>query len=202
MLWVASVLLLLFVPTTTAAAAQWVHVEGAPGSHACAARLAGSDIDTTLMLNRKGQLILVVGRADWHASGTERIGLRIDNFTIDHLQATAFNNLLLVLIKDGAILNRLRVAKNLHWYLPSGTHHASVTGLGERWRGCGSAIGVSSKASSRLVSSCPPCRQPILRPGAGGTGCVFRSMPGRYSGACRAVVPGEVGLMFRSCRAG
>jgi hypothetical protein len=102
-----------------------------PGGDACAARLAGKEVDTMLMLNRNGELILVAGRADWRASGSYQIGLRIDDFEAAMLPAGAFNNLVLALIKDETILNRLKTAKDLYWSLPSGTYHATVAGLGD-----------------------------------------------------------------------
>jgi hypothetical protein len=108
---------------------EWVHIESVPGGDACAARLVGREVDTMLMLNRDGQLLLVAGRTDWSASGPEEISLRIDSFELDHLQASAFNNLVLLPIVDGAVLKRLRAAKDLYWSLPSGTYHAAVAGL-------------------------------------------------------------------------
>ncbi len=111
--------------------AQWTHIETVPGGTACAARLAGSEVDTMLMLNRSGQLILVAGRSDWRASGPEEVSLRIDDFELDHLRANAFNNLVLLLISDEAVVKRLMAAKELYWTLPSGTYHATVSGLGD-----------------------------------------------------------------------
>lgn len=109
---------------------QWAHIESIPGGTACAARLAGNEVDTMLMLNQKGELILVAGRADWRASGSQEIGLRIDGFELDHLQASAFNNLVLLPISDEAVLKRLKAAKDLYWSLPAGKYHAAVAGLG------------------------------------------------------------------------
>lgn len=110
---------------------RWVLMDRAAGSNSCVARLAGSDIDTVLMLNQNGQLVLVAGRADWHGSGSHDIALRIDEFEIDDLQVSAFNNLVLVPISDETVLKRLKVAKDLYWSLPSGRYHAAVAGLGD-----------------------------------------------------------------------
>ena len=116
---------------SAAAAEQWTHIENMAGATGCAARLSGDEVDTMLMINRAGQLVLVAGRADWHASGPEEISLRIDDFGLSHLSATAFNNLVLLQITDEAILQRLRLAKDLYWSMPSGNYHAGVAGLGE-----------------------------------------------------------------------
>jgi hypothetical protein len=113
-----------------AGAGRWELMESAPGSNSCA-RLTGNEVDTMLMLNGNAQLILVAGRADWHASGSEEIALRIDDIRLEHLTAGAFNNLVLLPITDEAILKRLKTAKNLIWSLPSGKYHAVVAGLGE-----------------------------------------------------------------------
>jgi len=123
--------LILCFAVTPAFAAQWTHVENVTGGNACAARLVGSEVDTTLMLNRSGQLILVAGRSDWRASGPEQVSLRIDDFELDHLQANAFNNLVLVLISDEAVVKRLMAAKELYWTLPSGKYRAMISGLGD-----------------------------------------------------------------------
>ncbi len=111
-------------------AGEWTHIENVPGGTACAARLTGNEVDTMLMLNQNGELLLVAGRADWHASGSQEITLRIDDLKIDHLTANAFNNLVLLQISDDAVLQRLRAAKDLYWRLSFGSYHAMVAGLG------------------------------------------------------------------------
>jgi len=83
------------------------------------------------MLNRSGQLVLVAGRPDWRASGPVEVSLRIDGFELSHLQANAFNNVVLVLISYEAVVKRLMAAKELYWTLPTGKYHAAVSGLGD-----------------------------------------------------------------------
>jgi hypothetical protein len=132
--WMHLGLLLALVPTTLAAqepAIRWMHIEKVPGGTACAARLPGDEVDTMLMLNKNGQLILVAGKADWRASGSQEIGLRIDGFELNHLSAEAFNNLVLLQVADETALKRLKVAKDIFWLLPSGVYHATVAGLGD-----------------------------------------------------------------------
>lgn len=65
----------------------------------------------------------MAGRADWSAFGPEKVSLRIVDFELDHLQANAFNNLVLLLISDKAVLKRLMAARDLYWTLPSGRYH-------------------------------------------------------------------------------
>jgi hypothetical protein len=129
---------------------EWALMENAAGSNSCAARLTGSEVDTMLMLNQNGELLLVAGKAAWRAAGSQGIALRIDDVEFDHLTASAFNNLVLLPISDDAMLRRLQSAKDLYWYLPSGKYHAAVAGLGEalEWlHTCehGKHLGVSSE---------------------------------------------------------
>jgi hypothetical protein len=78
-----------------------------PGGDACAARLVGAEVDTMLMLNRDGKLLLVAGRNDWNVSGPEDIGLRIDDLDAMYLQASELSNLVLVPISNEIVLKRL-----------------------------------------------------------------------------------------------
>lgn len=129
-------LTLLFLPLPLVAAAsgsastkKWVHIETIPGGTACAVRRHGSDVDTMMMLNRSGQLVLIAGRSGWQGAGPETIAIRVDRGPIDRLKADAFNNLVMVRIGSRAILKRLERAKNLLWYMPTGEYHAEVAGL-------------------------------------------------------------------------
>jgi hypothetical protein len=108
---------------------RWTYIQNIPGGNACAARLSGGEVDTMLMLDQSQQLILVAGRADWRAFGSEEIGLRIDGFQLEHLHASAFNNLILLPINDEVVLKRLKVGNDLYWLLPSGKYYAAITGL-------------------------------------------------------------------------
>jgi len=133
--WATLLLVSIVVKAVTAIAdqsiGQWTHIDNVPGGTACAARLAGNDIDTMLMINGAEQLILVAGRADWHVSGPQEVGLRIDGFELSHLKASAFNNIVLLPIDDLVVQKRLASATDLYWTLSSGRYHASVTGLGD-----------------------------------------------------------------------
>jgi hypothetical protein len=133
--WMWVLLLLAMTATAPVMAAgeasvdRWTHIESVPGGTACAVRTTGGEVDTMLMLNQSWQLILVAGRADWSASGSLEITLRIDEFEMDHLHASALNNLVMLQISDDAVLKRLKTAKDIYWYLPSGKYHAEVSGM-------------------------------------------------------------------------
>jgi hypothetical protein len=84
-----------------------------------------------MTLNRTGELMLVVGRRDWRLSGAFDVTLGVDDAEFAHLQANAFNNLVLLLITNGAVLRRLTAAKDIYWHFPFGQYHASVVGFGD-----------------------------------------------------------------------
>ena len=122
---------LFFITVGVATSAQWEHLNEVLGTPGCAARHSGDQVDVLLMINEVGQLILVAGRADWHFSGPEDISLRIDDFDLTHLQASAFNNLVLLPISDEAVVGRLKTARDIYWSIPSAKYHAAVSGFGD-----------------------------------------------------------------------
>jgi hypothetical protein len=138
--WVLAMCIVTSSATSAAAADGWDVSRGLPGSDVCVASRTGGEVDAMLMLNRRGQLLLVVGRQDWHKpTGIQDVGLQVDGFAIAHVNATVFDNLVFVLIEDDALVKRLRAAKTVTWYLPWGQYQASVAGLTEAWdwvRGC------------------------------------------------------------------
>ena len=109
----------------------WIIGGGAPGVDTCVARLPGAEVDTMLMLNKDGDLLLVAGREDWQQpAGNWDISVQVDDVEIEHVKATVFNNLVFLLVKDESTVHRLRAAKVIAWYLPVGVYRASVAGLG------------------------------------------------------------------------
>ena len=84
-----------------------------------------------LMLSDAGQVVLAVSRSDWHVSGPQKVRLGIDRFESANLQANGFSNLVLLLIADNDMQQRLKTAKDLHWSLPFGKYHAAVSGIGD-----------------------------------------------------------------------
>ena len=132
LMWLMALLLALppvAVASGSASTRKWVHIETIPGGTACAVRHRGSEVDTMMMLNRSGQLVLIAGRSGWHGAGSETIAMRVDRGPIDRIKADAFNNLVMVRISSLATLKRLERAKNLLWYMPTGEYHTEVAGL-------------------------------------------------------------------------
>jgi hypothetical protein len=113
-----------------AGADRWVLEDKLPGADRCSVRANGADIDTMLMLNRSGKLILVAGHADWARPLTSiEADLQIDQDPVLKLQANTFTNLVLAPLSDEQTA-RLRSAHTLSWHLPWGDYRSEVSGLG------------------------------------------------------------------------
>lgn len=99
---------------------------------ACAARLVGDQADTLLMLNKAGALVLAAGHGDWTGlKGQAPISLSIDGAIPEALNATMMNEIVLTLVTDPDMVERLRRAHSLSWDLPSGHYTAKVSDLGK-----------------------------------------------------------------------
>ena len=109
-------------------AGEWRMLEG---DAACSARLEGSQVDTMLMANKDGELVLVAGRRDWKLPPTDQAGtLQADDHPPRKIKGDGVANLILVLIKDKRLYGELRNARQITWSLPVGRFTANVTGLG------------------------------------------------------------------------
>jgi hypothetical protein len=99
-------------------------------SGGCVARRSGAEIDTMLIVNHDGIVILIGGRPSWNIpTGPRQVTLDFDGHHWNEIAATSFTSLLLVQIKDQAMLAQLQSAKTITWTLPNGTFHADVTGI-------------------------------------------------------------------------
>ncbi|MGH7010213.1 MAG: hypothetical protein ACREEX_05190, partial [Caulobacteraceae bacterium] len=120
-------------PPPIAGAGRWrllVTLPGTPG-RACAARVAGDQIDTLMLLNNAGDLVLIGGHSNWATWGGDvRLQLAIDGSPPINLTAATADNLILTLVKDPALLARLRRARTLDWTIPTGHVRGDVAGLG------------------------------------------------------------------------
>lgn len=128
-------------------AGQW-RLMGPADPAPCSARLPGAEIDTVLLINKDGALVLVGGRGDWELAVSEQtITLQIDKLPPADVKAELGVNLVLAPITDGALLGRLRHAHQLSWTLPMGHFSADVTGLGaalDAAKACYRHIGASA----------------------------------------------------------
>jgi hypothetical protein len=97
----------------------------------CEARIAGDQIDTIMILNDRGDLVLMGGHTDWATWGGDvSLQLSIDGARPVSITASTLNNLILALVKDPELVQRLRAAKTLEWTIPTGHVRGDVAGLG------------------------------------------------------------------------
>lgn len=118
-------------PQPIAGAGDWKLVDDPRNGNRCSLRRNGPEIDTMLTRNRDGQFILIGGRGDWaNPTGHTKITLQLGDASPQELEASIFDNLVLVAIKDPAMSDRLVHATSLGWHMPWGDFHADLTGLG------------------------------------------------------------------------
>jgi hypothetical protein len=97
----------------------------------CSARIDGDQIDTNMLLNNDGDLVLIGGHRDWATWGGEvPLQLAVDDAPPLAMTANTTLNLITVLVKDPGLLQRLRDAKTLDWTIPTGHVRGDVSGLG------------------------------------------------------------------------
>jgi hypothetical protein len=110
----------------------------------CFARLQGDQVDTLLAVNRDGKMVVGAGRPEWKLpSGEERLALQIDGAPPVQLKGSPVGNIVIALVSDDGLADRLRRAQRLGWGLPNGSFSASVTGLGAAFdaiRACSSTL--------------------------------------------------------------
>ncbi len=119
--------------TPIVGAGKWMMVQDLPfiARPPCVARLEGSDINTSLMLNKDGKLILVGGHEDWSmGTGEVHFQLRIDDDPPRVMQASLLNNIMLAPIFDEQLAARLARAKTLSWEASQARIRTDVTGIG------------------------------------------------------------------------
>jgi hypothetical protein len=132
-----------------ARAGQW-RLMGPADPAPCSARLEGTEIDTVLLINKGGDLVLVGGRGDWELTPSDAtITLQIDNLPPADLKAEIAINLVLAPVTGGALLKQLRHAHQLGWTLPMGHFASDVTGLG-------TALDAAKACYRRAAAAGPP----------------------------------------------
>ncbi len=124
--------LALIAAPAPAQPSQWELNDQLPGvkEKSCSARLAGPQVDVTLILNNVGKPVLVFGHPDWHGlNGVANGKLSISGGPPLAIEAGMVDNIVLYLVEP-ALLPKLRLAKSLDLTLPFGKFHAATTGLG------------------------------------------------------------------------
>jgi hypothetical protein len=96
----------------------------------CLARTTGPDVNTSLTINNVGVPVLITARAGWSHNGRVTATVSIDGEAPRPVEAEAVINLVMVLLPDQALLQRLRRARTLDWTFPFGKYRAGVADLG------------------------------------------------------------------------
>lgn len=105
------------------------HLQGVEG-RSCMARTNGPEADTMLIFNNDNVPVLIAGRPDWDHGGEAEVTLSIDGEAPVTLHGGMALNLVLTLVAEAPLLQRLRVAHTLDWTFPFGRFRANVAGLG------------------------------------------------------------------------
>jgi hypothetical protein len=114
-------------------AGKWMMVQDLPFNQSppCVARLEGPEINTTLILNKDGKLILIGGHGDWSmGTGEIHFQLRIDDDPPRVMQGSLLNNIILAPVFDDKLAARVARAKTLSWEASQAGIRTDVTGIG------------------------------------------------------------------------
>lgn len=110
----------------------WTITDKLTASGGCGARLGGEEVDTLLMTNRRGQLLLAAGRPEWDIPpGEVQIGLQIGEAAPKVVKVGKLKNIIFVLMDSDERERELMSAHQLRWYFVSGLLTASVPHIGE-----------------------------------------------------------------------
>jgi hypothetical protein len=117
-------------PVPIAGAGDWKLVARLPGTNNCSVRVNGPEVNTSMMLNGDGELILIAGRPDWAFSGQGvKASLAIDGGPPTEEAGYVLTTIAMFKV-TGAQIRQLMAATDVDWKLPWGVYHAKVNGLG------------------------------------------------------------------------
>ncbi|MBV9692583.1 MAG: hypothetical protein JO261_02675 [Alphaproteobacteria bacterium] len=109
------------------AGTAWTILDPIVGTNDCAVRRNGDAIDTTLGLNKSGNVVLSGGRSDWAMpAATVEATLGIGDAAPVEIKAGVFTNIVIVTL-DKDQIEALRSAKSLKWTFTWGLFAADVT---------------------------------------------------------------------------
>ncbi len=125
-----------FKPEPIPGAGDWMLLRPSDPHMGCSARVQGAEVDTLLMRNTVGALVLMAGRPEWDSWPTEGFGvtLSVDGAEPVGLKAVQAGSIVMMKIDDPGLAARIQAAKTLDWVLPSGRYHAEVEGLGMAYK--------------------------------------------------------------------
>ncbi len=103
----------------------------APSERPCRAIRHGDGVNTRLMRNRQGQMVLIASWHTWDHTGYPISGtLSVDDAPPVEVTGHGIGPLFMALIAEEALSARVRAAHTLRWHLPWGEFTADVEGLG------------------------------------------------------------------------
>lgn len=89
-----------------------------PPGKTCGAAKLGEQVNTRLLRNRSGQMILIAARSEWDRSDTFTTKLSIDGAEAIESEALRVGPQVLVLVTDAASEETVKAARTLDWTLP------------------------------------------------------------------------------------
>ena len=138
-------------PASIDSAGEWKIIDDLPGSDRCTVRKNGDQVDTILARNKDGALLLIAGRADWaFPAASEKVSLQFDDQPVQEMDASVFNNLIIVLLKDASAEQMLLHSTHLRWRSPQGEFVADLNGVGhaiDALRACDAKKAANGKAN-------------------------------------------------------
>lgn len=106
-----------------------------PPGKTCGAAKLGEQVNTRLMRNKAGRMLLIAARSDWKNDQPFTAKLSVNGAAPVDVEAMTLGPMVLVLVEDAALEAQLMAARTLDWTMPwpgpqGSTFHADVAGLG------------------------------------------------------------------------
>lgn len=96
----------------------------------CTARMGGAEINVNLSLNNDGIPFLVLARPDWRDLRGDAVAkVSVDGAAADDQPVTMIGNLVLALVRDPALVQKLRGGRSVAWTLPIGRFEGRIDGF-------------------------------------------------------------------------
>ena len=90
-------------------------------------------VNARVMRNNENKIVLVAARPDWDLNpdfGPTSMTLVVDGGAPVQMEAHPLGPLLLAVVQDAALTQKIRAAETVTWIVPWGEFKATVTGLG------------------------------------------------------------------------
>ncbi len=122
--------LLVAAPARAASVGAWSVDPMPEAKGSCRARLPGSEVNTTLLLNQSGGIVLSAANPGWNLTDRDAVmTVAVDGGSPVRLEAFAIGPLVMAGIDDG-LLNQLRNGRSIDWILPHGRFQVPIPDFG------------------------------------------------------------------------